>query len=546
LDLTPQEIFWKFAPFDEEYQELSVEEVSNRIAEWSIYFFSQRHIKSKEVPEFHREIYRDLVSAYQFVVITAPSGFSKTTICSLIYPLYRNVYYREPYTVVCSRIADAAQELLDEIKFELRENEKFREVYGNLIPSGDERDAKKRYKKRDSDDIVELTHPDGTTTAIRSIPIGGQIRGKKRGGWRITLLIIDDPEEVDDLDSPRILEKNIRWIDRSAIPRMDKDYGKARVLGTRIGANCTVDKLLGRETWVQKNYRALMPDDVPIDERVSIWEKRWTTEWLHRIRKEHIKEGRLADFMWEYMNEPPVHLQKTLKGYKYYRGEFERHNEQNLLHIEGFIDPIPVYTYHAIDPAFSQASSADERAQVTFACGYIPMADWRKPCVWVIEYDFDHKDPDEVIERALDLHKKYFYRELVVETVGTQKIYEFLGVKQMAKDPFLLKYPLTLQPVNYHPRGKEDRIYHRFKNYIKLQQFFIHPEKHGEMQLELDNFLNAPHLHLLDALEMGCQFMVPCDAEVRRLNPKSRFYRDSTRDKLEESLTRQGKQYMLW
>jgi hypothetical protein len=541
-----EEIFWKFAPYDQEGKELPVEQVSDRIAEWSIHFFSERHIKSKKVPEFHREIYRDLASDYKHIVITAPSEFSKTTTCSLIYPLYRSVYYREPYIVICSRTDDAAMELLDEIKMELRDNDEFKETYGRLLPTGYDKNTAERYKKKDSAHLIELTHPDGVTTAIRSIPIGGQVRSRKRGGYRITLLIIDDPEEVDDLDSPRILEKNLRWIDRSAIPRMDKDYGKVRVLGTRIGANCTVDKLLARARWVKRNYKALMPDDVPIEKRKSVWEDRWPTAELQTERIQFTQEGRLADWMWERMNEPPVHLQKTLKGYLYWRGEFERHNEQNLLHVQGLIDPIPVYTYHAIDPAFSQATNADERAQVTFACGYLQMSDWRKPCVWVIEYDFDHKDPDEVIERALDLHKKYHYRDLVVESVGTQKIYEFLGVKQLSKDPFLLQYPLTLQPVDYHPKGKEDRIWQRFKNYIKLKQFFVNPEQHKEMQTELDNFLNAPHLHLLDALEMGCRFMVPCGDDVQRLNPKSRHYREVHRDKVEESLTRQGKQYLLW
>ena len=541
---SPQTLYWKYAPFDESGKEYSTKEISDRIADWSVYFFKERHIKTGSVPDMHREIYSDLALDYKYIVITSPSEFSKTTICSLIYPLYRNVYYHEPYTIICTRTDDGAMELLDEIKFEVRYNDEFRRVYGNLLPMPDDRGSE-RYKKKDSAHLIELTYNDGTTTAIRCIPMRGQVRARKRGGYRITLMIVDDPEEVDDLDSPTTLEKNIRWIDRSAIPRMDKDYGKIRVLGTRIGYNCTIDKLLKRTRWIKREYKALMPDDIPLEQRKSVWEDRWPTAYLHREREEYTAEGRLADWMWERMNEPPVYLQKNLKNYHFYRGEFERHNEQNLLHLDGFIDPIPVYTYHTIDPAFSQANSADERAQVSFAMGYIPMDTWRKPSIFVLEYDFDFKDPDILIERALELHKKYYYRELIVETVSSQKIYEFIGIKQMMQDPFLINNPLQLRPVPYQGKSKEDRIYHYFKNIIRLGQFYVKPEHH-EMQVELDNFLNAPHLHLLDALEMGCRYGMPCGEPVNVVNPKTKKYITAHQDQLERELAESGREYLLW
>jgi hypothetical protein len=534
------ELYWKFAPYDKDGKGLDVGEIAERIADWSIHFFKERHIKSGQVPDFHKEVYRDLASDYKYIVITAPSEFSKTTICSLIYPLYRNVYFNEPYTVICTRTDDAAMELLDEVKYELRYNEELKEVYGILLPMPDEK-TKERYKKKDSAHVIELDNG----TVIRSIPMRGQIRARKRGGYRVTLFILDDPEEVDDLDSPTVLDKNMRWLDRSAIPRMDKDFGKARVLGTRIGYNCTIDKLLKRKRWMQRNYKALVPDDIPMEKRVSIWELRWPTEFLHKERMEYTQEGRLADWMWERMNEPPVYLQKNLKGYQFWRGRFERKNEQNLLWLDGLLDPIPVFTYHAIDPAFSQAESADERAQISFAMGYLPMGDWRKPCIWELEYDFDYKDPDILIERAMDLHKKYYYQGLIVEANGCQRIYDFMAVKALAKDPFMLNHPLTLTPITYQHSGKEDRIYHYFKNIIRLQQLFIHPD-HAEIQVELDNFLNAPHLHILDAFEMGGRYAYPSNEDANIQNPKSRTYQRAIEDKLEKELELEGKQYLLW
>ena len=157
---TKADVYWKYAPYDKEGNEYSPEEIARRIADWSIYFFSERHIKSGQVPDFHREVYQDLASDHKYIVITAPSEFSKTTICSLIYPLYRNFYYIEPYTVICTRTDDAAMELLDEVKYELRYNEELKEVYGVMLPMPDER-TKERYKKKDSAHVIELENEGG-------------------------------------------------------------------------------------------------------------------------------------------------------------------------------------------------------------------------------------------------------------------------------------------------------------------------------------------------------------------------------------------------
>lgn len=501
----------KFAPAE------SVDETAERIAEWSRYFFSERHVKS-DVPVFHKQIYKDLASDWKYLVITAPSEFSKTTICTLIYPLYRTVYYNEPYIVISSRVDDTAMEMLDEIKFELRYNDLFREVYGALLPLPEDK-VKTRHKKKDSAHVIELENG----TVIRSIPWRGNVRGRKRKGYRITLFIGDDPEEADDIDSPEILKKNIRWLDRSAVPRTDKDFGKIRIVGTRIGDDCTVDKLLNRKRWQKKIYRALVDDPdkpakesvLPILQRKSIWENRWTTKWLLNERQEFINEGREDDWLWERQNEPPKYRQKDLSGYLIYDGQMERRNDQNILHVDGYLDPIPVYTYCAIDPAFSEAKSADPRAIVSFAFGYLPVKMGQKVCVWILDYDYNWMDPDEIFQRALDKHREFYYSEVCIETTGPQKIYEYMAEKQAAGDAFLIQHPITIRPIDSHGRrSKEDRIYERFKTMVRLGQLFVKNDM-AEIRNELDRFMRPDNgLHILDALEMGLRYAIPCVEDI--------------------------------
>lgn len=538
-----EDIRKEFLPVSKDGTPLPVRKVAERIAEWSKFFFGDPdqpghyHIRG-DVPEFHIQIYEDLAGGVRLYYISAPSEFSKTTICTLIYPLYRTVYYNEPYIVISSRVDDTAMELLDEIKNELRDNEKFKSVYGNLLPTPDEKPAT-RYKKKDSAHLIELENG----TAIRCVGWGGNVRSRKRRGYRITLFIGDDPEEVEDMSSDVVLKKHRVWLKRSVVPRTDKEFGKVRVVGTRIGLGCTIDNLMKDPRWHGRVYKALIPDELPIEKRHSIWEARWPTDWLQDERRKAIMAGELDDWMFERMNEPVSSLVKNLKGYLTWEGHFERRNDQNLLHIHGYIDPIPVYTYHAIDPAFSDAESADERAQVTFAMGYLPESWGKKPSIFVLEYDFDRKDPDVLIDRMLDLHRKYYYREFMIETVAGQKIYEYLAVKALQKDPFMLKYPVSPVFVPYQPRSKEDRLYVYFKTIVKLRQLYIKNDM-LDLQQELDYFLQSSHLHLLDALEMGASRATVCSEELQLIGRKSR-HRGSG-DDLEEQLARQGRGYLLW
>jgi len=536
-ECSKQELRDFYAPY-QDGKLLSVPEQGNKIAEWSKYFLGDEkndghyHIRG-EVPQFHRDIYQDLASDYRHYYISAPSEFAKTTTTSLIYPLYRIYYWNEPYIVLSSRVDDTAVELMDELKHEISDNDKLIEVYGELKGEG------KAFAW--SDHEIELRNG----SSVRAIGWGGNVRARKKKGFRITLWIGDDPEEVADLRSKAILDDHKTWLVRSVLKRLDKEFGKARLVGTLIGLGGTMDYVTKHPDWHGRVYRALTPDDKPIEKRTSIWESRWPTPWLHGERKKAQLAGELDVWMFERMNEPISALTRNLKGYKFFQGEFKRHNDQNLLFLDGMLTPIPIYTYHAIDPAFSKAETADERAQVTFGMGYLPMDGWRKPTIWVLEYDFDHKDPDTIIERALDLHRKYFYRELVVETVGGQKVYEFLGVKQMMKDPFLLKHPLTPTFVPYQARNKEDRIYHYFKNITRHGQLFIRPDM-PELQNELDLFLQSRHLHLLDALEMGGRFAVPCDEKEQSMNPRGRNYKEVHRDKTVERLEKTGRRWLLF
>ena len=537
-ELTREELRREFAPVVDG-KRLKPKELSRRIVAWSKYFLGDPelqadghyHIKN-DVPLFHKEIYEDLANDWKLYYISAPSEFAKTTTCTLVYPLYRILECGEPYVILSSRVVDTSIERLDELKRELTENPKIIEVYGEQKVGG-----------RDyawSDNVIEIK----SGSVVRAIGWGGNVRARKKKSFRPTLFIGDDPEEVADIRSAAITRDHIDWLNRTVVPRMDKEYGKVRVVGTLIGLGGTLDTCMKDPRWRGRVYKALVPDDAPIEKRKSIWESRWPTAFLQQERLDYMRAGKINDWMFERMNEPVASLVKNLKGYRFHDSYFERKNNQNLLWVEGYRDPISIFTYHAIDPAFSQAESADERAQVTFGMGYLPLRDGKQQAsIFVLEYDFDHKDPDEVVNRAIDLHRKYYYRELIIETVAGQKIYEYIATKAMLGDPFLINNPLNTSFIDYQARSKEDRIYTYFRTICALGQLYIRPQM-PEMQSELDLFLQCSHLHLLDALEMGCRYAIPCGEDIEVMSPKLKkiVQRDDVLDDLKE----RGKDWLLW
>jgi hypothetical protein len=135
------------------------------------------HHCTDKTPDFHREIFRLLEDdTIKQKAIIAPRGHSKSTIASLIYPLYRIVFQKERFIVIVSESYQQSVLFLDAIKRELEENEKLKFFFGDL-----------RSDKWAEGDIV-------TATNIRIIAKGSgqKMRGLKFRQWRPTMIVLDD------------------------------------------------------------------------------------------------------------------------------------------------------------------------------------------------------------------------------------------------------------------------------------------------------------------------------------------------------------------
>ena len=92
----------------------------------------------KSTPPFHTEVYANLADdEKKRVLIAAPRGTAKSTVTTLIYPLWRVAFKRSDedlFIVIISESQAQSINFLSRIKYHLTHSEKFKEVFGDMGP----------------------------------------------------------------------------------------------------------------------------------------------------------------------------------------------------------------------------------------------------------------------------------------------------------------------------------------------------------------------------------------------------------------------------
>jgi len=328
-----------------------------------------------------------------------------------------------------------------------------------------------------------------------------------------------------DMREPSTLAAHKQFWEREVEYALDSTYGKLRYIGNLLGMGCLLDLIMKDKKYRGTAFHALVNENGKPDllnhpsgkiTGKSTWESKWPTAKLRKEAQDAIAKGKRAVFLAERQNVLTDELTKKLTGYKFHRMTFQRwHEVQNVLIGDDYPEAIPVYTYLSIDPAFSDSKNADERALVTYAKGriFVRLENVGEVQVfnmtWVLEYDYNFMNPTKIIDRALELNKKYFYRKVIIETIGGQAIYTPMTKEKVMGDEFYSRHPFTPTFVNYHRGDKRGRIYTTLQPLMSLGQIAIRPDM-DEFVNECEMFDSLESPHLLDALEFGNRVSEVC------------------------------------
>lgn len=297
----------------------------------------------------------------------APRGFSKSTATDTVYLAYRMLNAKSHFALLISDTATQAEALLDGLKSELESNEMILWIYGDvrgriwsseglLINAWDENDRRAK---------VKVT-PRGA---------GMKIRGLRFKQYRPDLVILDDVENDEAVESPERREKLYNWFKRALLPALSKDDSKIIVIGTLLHRESLLSQMVNGKGifsgWQRKIWRGIQEDGT------SLWPERFDITFLEDMRDNpaHPKYMGPLEFSQEIQNNPISEKDQIIKPeWTQSRYNLNDHltNWMALMRIKKPEDALRNWqkahfkkVIGHIDPAISESEKADWWAMVT-------------------------------------------------------------------------------------------------------------------------------------------------------------------------------------
>lgn len=429
-------------------------------------FFAQEflpHLLTEDVPEFHAEMY-SLIPDNKRLAIAAPRGFAKSTISSVIYPIWLAVSgIRAKDIVIISASEGLAVELLRKVKRELEGNQKLIQYFGEL------------YTDKWSENHIIVKG----NINIRARGAGGQIRG-----FRPDCLILDDIETDELVESEDQRKKLKDWLFKACLNTLMPN-GQFIIVGTILTNLSLLNEILTSDNdWEKRKYRAYF--DGVQQPGYELWPSLWTHERLQKRKKEI---GSFA-FAAEYMNDPMSDESSPIK--------------ENQIR---YWTDLPDLSYViAVDPAYKEDEKADYK--VASLIGIDTQMNR-----YLVSYVRTHASLGEFIDSILNLWMQHrdritavgipagseeqFYKS-VVEKANNRRIYPpFTELKNVFSDASGVAH-----------RKKKNRIVAALQPLFESGKYFIN-KAHVEAKEELLTIGSSRWDDLVDSLAYAEQIIQP-------------------------------------
>jgi len=299
----------------------------------SLFFASEIGVQNNKVniKSFHKEIL-DTINSENYINITGFRGCAKSTWAAYLYPLAAIVLDKEPYTIITRETKDLAREAYEAFYEAL---ETIKESISIDIKTAGEL-------------TLSITHTaEQKTSKVRFLTREKKIRGARaKGGSRPTLIILDDIESYETVESKLERERTKRFVYGEVLKAFDAKKFKFINIGNYIHQDSIVVNF--------ENDKRFKTVKIPIfDEGKSVWEDRFSTQ-LMRDEYESYKDGGqgnlwLMEMMCQIIDE---------ENAVFKRSDFCYIQKEEALKLSR-------YTYTLCDLALTQNARSDYTAFVT-------------------------------------------------------------------------------------------------------------------------------------------------------------------------------------
>lgn len=225
-------------------------------------------LKGKNAIEEAKEISRMKGSRQ---VVAAPRGHAKSTNFTFKDSLHAVLYRYKHYILILSDSSEQAEAFLEDIKIELEENANIIMDFGQL--KGD-----KAWRSG-----VILTKSNIKVEAIGS---GKKVRGRKHRNWRPDLLVLDDIENDENVNTPEQRKKLRNWFFK-AVSKAGDTYTDIMYIGTVLHYDSLLNNILQNPRYKTKKYRAVISDS----DNDFLWEE-WEKIYTNLFNENHEEDAR--------------------------------------------------------------------------------------------------------------------------------------------------------------------------------------------------------------------------------------------------------------
>lgn len=427
----------------------------------------------------------------------APRGHAKSTNLTFSDTLHATLYRYKHYILILSDSSDQAEGFLADIKNELEENIAITADFGNL--------EGKVWKT-----TVLLT---ATGTKIEAIGSGKKVRGRRHRNWRPDLIVLDDVENDENVNTPEQRKKLENWFNK-AVAKAGDTYTDIIMIGTVLHYDSLLSKVLKNPSYdslIFKGVLAFSDSDL-----WDVWESIYTDLFNEHRREDaldffqshreemlqgtevlwedklsyydlmviRISEG-TASFNSEIQNEPIDPDSAT-----FHEEWFDFYNDQEM----DFSSNQFVFV-GANDPSLGKNKKSDTSSIITIAkclqTGYM----------YVLDASVEKRRPDVIIEDVIQTHRRYKrdykkgYKVFGVETNQFQHFFKDVMVQRSAQVQEYIPIEEILSTTNKQARIESLQPYIKNK-YLKFNV------KHKALLKQLYEYPMSKNDDGPDALEM--------------------------------------------
>jgi phage terminase large subunit-like protein len=262
---------------------------ADAVRSFSEVFLQANYDGAKDSPPVHDEWWEMCCHYHPRVAIAAPRGHAKTTAITLGYGMASVCLRYKKFVIIVGDTEDTANDFLAGMRDAFRNNEELRAVFG--IHS----------LEVDGATNCIIKFKDGGRARIMTRGAGQKVRGKLWDGTRPDLILIDDLENDEAVESQERRAKLKNWLLNALFPCVSKERGEIRMVGTILHNGSALSSLLESKAWKTKLYKAHEGYD---DFTNLLWPEHWTEEALKATRQIYIDMGNPEGYSQEYLNDP--------------------------------------------------------------------------------------------------------------------------------------------------------------------------------------------------------------------------------------------------